>query len=176
MSCYITSGSVNDSCGVGVGGIKKIYIAGGGEITGFTYDATDQITGMTHTTGTTLYGFELKRGVNSLVQTITKNYENGTLFFEQALTIVLYKMNADKRNQILLLAVNDFLQIVAEDNNGILYFLGKVNGVTLSGTAGTGTSLADRNGFELVFTAQEFEPADLIGAPLATAFTGTIVN
>lgn len=176
MSCYITSGVQNDSCGVGVGGIKKIYIAGGGEITGFTYDANDQITGMTtSTTGTTLYTFELKRGVNSLTQTITKNYENGTLFFEQVLNIVLYKMDKDKRNQILLLAVNDFLQVIAEDNNGILYFLGKVNGMTLSGTAETGTALADRNGFALVLTGQEPEPADLIGVSLASAFTGPIV-
>lgn len=174
MSCYITSGVQNDSCGTGVGGIRKIYIAGGGEITGYTFDADNQITGMTSEMGTTLYGFELKRGVNSLVQTITKNYENGTLFYEQVLNIVLYKMDKDKRNQILLLGVNDFLQIIAEDNNGILYMLGKVNGMTLSGTAETGTALADRNGFSLSFTGQEPEPGHLISGALADVFDGTI--
>lgn len=175
MSCYITSGVQNDSCGTSVGGIKKVFIVGGGEITGFTYDSNNQITGMTSSsTGTTLYEFELKRGVNSLAQTITKSYENGTLYFEQVLNIVLYKMAADKRNQILLLAVNDFLQIIAEDGNGIQYFLGKVNGMTLSGTANTGTALADRNGFELTFTGQEPEMADLISGKLADVFDGLI--
>jgi YD repeat-containing protein len=175
MSCYITSGVQNDSCGVGVGSIKEIYIVGGGEITGFTYDANDQITGMTSTTGTTtLYKFELKRGTSSLTQTINKSYENGTLFFEQVLNIVLYKMDYVKRNQILLLAVNDFLQIVAVDNNGIQYFLGKVNGMTLSGTTETGTALADRNGMSLTFTAQEPELADLISGNLSDVFDGVI--
>lgn len=175
MSCYITSGVQNDSCGVGVGSIKEIYIIGGGEITGFTYDANDQITGMTSSTGTTTaYKFELKRGTSSLVQTINKNYENGTLFFEQVLNIVLYKMDYQKRNSILLLAVNDFLQIIAVDGNGIQYLLGKVNGATLSGTMETGTALADRNGMSLVFTAQEPEPADLISGALADVFDGIL--
>lgn len=175
MSCYISSGSANDSCGVGVGSIKELYIIGGGEITGYTYDADAQITGMTSsTTGTTAYKFELKRGTSSLVQTINKSYENGTLFFEQVLSIVLYKMDKDKRNQILLLAVNDFLQIIAVDNNGIQYLLGKVNGSTLSGTTGTGTALADRNGMDLVFTGQEPALADLISGALADVFDGII--
>ncbi len=176
MSCYITSGVQNDSCGVGVGSISKIYIVGGGEITGFTENATQEITGMTSsTTGTTLYTFELKRGTSSLTQTINKSYENGTLFFEQVLNIVLYKMDKDKRNQILLLAINDFLQVIAVDSNGIQYFLGLVNGVTLSGTTETGTALADRNGMSLVFTGQEPELAHLINGALADVFDGTIV-
>jgi YD repeat-containing protein len=61
MSCYISSG-IQLGCSDGIGGIKKIYIVGGGgSVTGYTYDADGAITGATSTTGTTLYGFELKR-------------------------------------------------------------------------------------------------------------------
>lgn len=167
-TCYISSGVACSTCDVSTGGTKKVYIVGGGSITGFTYDSTDQITGFTATTGATIYEFCLKRGVSSLTQTITKSYENGTLFYEQVLNIVLYKMDKDKRNLILLLAVNDFLQIIAEDNNGVLYFLGEVNGMSLSGTAETGTALADRNGFALTFTGQEPQLASILSPDLAT--------
>jgi YD repeat-containing protein len=175
MSCYISAGVTVDTCEVGIGGIKKIYIVGGGQLTGFTYDVEDQVTGVTATAGTTLYGFNLKRGVSSLTQTISKNYENGSLFFEQVLNIVLYKMDKTKRNQILMLAVNDYLQVVAVDNNDVQYLLGEVRGMTLGGTITTGTALADRNGFELAFTAQEPQPASIIYGPLATVFASPIV-
>lgn len=167
-ACYISSGVACSSCDVSTGGIRKVYIVGGGTVTGFTYDANDQITGVTATTGTTVFEFCLKRGVSSLTQTITKSYENATLFYEQVLNIVLYKMDTNKRNQILLMAVNDFLQIIAEDNNGVLYWLGETNGMSLSGSAGTGTGLGDRNGFELTFTGQEPQLASILSPDLAT--------
>ena len=173
--CYITAGVAQGTCDTGIGGIKKVYIVGGGgQLTGFTYDATDSITGATATTGTTIYGFNLRRGVSSLVQTITKSYENGTLVFDQVLTMVLYKMDVTKRNQILALALNDRLQVIAVDNNDVQYLLGVVNGMTLGGTAGSGTALADRNGFELVLTGQEGEPAHLLVGTLATIFPAPI--
>lgn len=175
-SCYINKGVSLDTCEVSTGGIKKIWVAGGGQITGVTETTGYTITGITSTSGTTLYEFNLRRGVSNLVQNVNKSYENASLFFEQVLTVVLYKYDADKRNLLLLLAVNDFLQIFAEDNNGIIYYLGEVNGMSLSGSSGTGTALADRNGFELVFTGQEPEPAKILDASvtLADAFDGTI--
>ena len=52
MSCYISSG-ISLGCSDGVGGIKKIYIVGGGgSVTGYTFDADGAITGATSTSGT----------------------------------------------------------------------------------------------------------------------------
>lgn len=174
MSCYISAGNTLDSCSVGVGGILEVWIAADGLLTGYTYDADDQVTGITSSSGTTLYHFELKRGLSSLTQTINKSFENGTLFFTQELTIVMHKMSAAKRNQMYLLALNDKLQIIAKDNNGIQYLLGKVYGLNASGTAETGAALADANSITLTFTAEEAEPADLISGAIADVFDGSI--
>lgn len=54
--------------------------------------------------------------------------------------------------------------------------LGQVNGMYLSGgSAATGTAFGDRNGFELIFTGQEHEPANVIEGALASVFTGASI-
>jgi hypothetical protein len=177
MSCYISSG-IQLGCSDGIGGIKKIYIVGGatGEITGYTYNATGAITGATSSTGTTLYGFELKRNTSSLSQNTTKSFENGTIYWEQVLTAIFFKYDQDKRNQLKILGQNDQIQIVAIDQNDVQYLLGQVNGMYLSGgSAATGTAFGDRNGFEMIFTGQEAEPARVIDGALATVFTGASI-
>ena len=175
MSCYISSG-LQLGCSDGIGGIKKIYIVGGatGEITGVTSSADGSITGFTSASGTTVYGFELKRNTSSLAQNTTKNFENGTIYWEQVLTAVFYKYDQDKRNQLKILGQNDQIQIIAVDQNDTNYYLGQVNGMYLSGgSAGTGTAYGDRNGFEMIFTGQEPQPANVISVSLATAFGAT---
>ena len=177
MSCYISSG-VQLGCSDGIGGIKKIYVVGGGgSVTGYTYDADGAITGATSTTGTTLYGFELKRNTSSLAQNVTKNFENGTIYFEQVLTAIMYKYDQDKRNKLKILSQNDNIQIIAIDQNDVQYLLGQINGMYLSGgSAATGTAFGDRNGFELIFTGQEHEPARQIIGALGTVFAGDTID
>ena len=171
MSCFITSGE-ELGCSDSIGGIKKVYIVGGGgEVTGYTYNAAGAITGATSTTGTTLYGFELKRGVSSLTQTLNKSYENGTVFFTQELTISLYKYDTAKRDKLKVLSQNDTLQIIAIDQNDTQYLLGQTNFSFLSaGDATSGQALGDKNGFSMTFQAQEAEPARVIIGALATVF------
>jgi hypothetical protein len=176
MSCYISSG-VALGCSDGIGGIKKIYIVGGGgSVTGLTYNASGSITGATSTTGTTIYGFELKRNTSSLSQNTTKNFENGTIYWEQVLTAVFYKYDQDKRNQLKILGQNDQIEIIAVDQNDTQYYLGQVNGMYLSGgSAATGTAYGDRNGFEMIFTGQEPQPANVITGALASVFAGASI-
>jgi hypothetical protein len=177
MSCFITSGEAL-GCSDSIGGIKKVYIVGGGgEVTGYTYNASGAITGATSTSGTTLYGFELKRNTSSLTQNVTKSYENGTVYFEQILEVVLFKYDQEKRDKMKVLAQNDNLQIIAIDQNDVQYLLGQVNFSYLSGGAATsGLALGDRNGFSLTFTAQEAEPARVITGTLASVFTGATIS
>jgi hypothetical protein len=176
MSCYISS-AVALGCSDGIGGIKKIYIVGGGgSVTGYTYDADGAITGATSTSGTTLYGFELKRNTSSLAQNVQKNFENGTIFFEQVLTAILFKYSQEKRNILQELSQNDQIQIVAVDQNDVQYLLGQVNGMYLSGgSAATGTAYGDRNGYEMIFTGQENVPARVIDGALVAVFAGASI-
>jgi hypothetical protein len=183
MSCYISSG-VDLGCSDGIGGIKSIWVLGltgatgasisninysGSSQTGYSYSSTDAI--ITGITGSgAWYNFQLKRNTSSLAQNTTKNFENGTIFWEQVLTAVLYKYSQDKRNQLLVLGQNDQIQIIAQDQNDTFYYLGQVNGMYLSGgSAASGTAFGDRNGFELIFTGQESQPANTINETSAAA-------
>jgi len=176
MSCYISSG-IQLGCSDGIGGIKKIYIAGGtGTTTGYTYSSDGSVTGATSSAGTFLYGFELKRNTSSLAQNVTKSFENGTIFFEQVLTTVFFKYDQDKRNQLKILSQNDEIQIIAIDQNDVQYLLGQVNGMYLSGgDASTGTAFGDKNGFSFIFTGQEQEPARVISGTLSSVYAGVTI-
>jgi hypothetical protein len=118
----------------------------------------------------------LKRNTSSLVQTVNKNFENSSIFFEMVLTAVLFKYDQDKRNLLKILSQNDNLKIVAVDQNGTQYLLGQENGMYLgSGDANSGTSLGDGSKYTLGFTGQEQEPANTIVGNLATVFSGITV-
>jgi len=174
MSCYISSG-VDLGCSDGIGGIKSIWVLGTSGATAPSVSAVS-ITGttgpITGITGSGVwYNFELKRNTSSLSQNTTKNFENGTIFWEQVLTAILFKYDQDKRNQLLVLGQNDNIKIVAVDQNDVNYYLGQVNGMYLSGgSAATGTAFGDRNGFELIFTGQESDPANVVSGTLSTIF------
>lgn len=173
-SCYISSG-VDLGCSDGIGGIKSIWVLGASGATAPSVSAvsvtgtTGPITGITGSG--VWYNFELKRNTSSLSQNTTKNFENGTIYWEQVLTAVLFKYDQDKRNQLLVLGQNDKIQIVAVDQNDTAYYLGQVNGMYLSGgSAATGTAFGDRNGFELIFTGQEAAPANVVSGTLSSIF------
>ena len=174
MSCYISSG-VDLGCSDGIGGIKSIWVLGASGATAPSVSAvavtgtTGPITGITGSG--VWYNFELKRNTSSLSQNTTKNFENGTIYWEQVLTAVLFKYDQDKRNQLLVLGQNDKIQIVAVDQNDTQYYLGQVNGLYLSGgSAATGTAFGDRNGFELIWTGQEAAPANVVSGTLSSIF------
>jgi hypothetical protein len=176
MSCYITSG-VALGCSDGIGGIKQIYVLGTtgatASVTGVTYSGASVSAPITGLTGEgTWYSFELKRNTSSLSQNTTKNFENGTIYWEQVLTAVLFKYDQAKRDILLEMGLNDKMQVIAIDQNDTQYYLGQVNGMYLSGgSAATGTAFGDRNGFELILTGQEAKPASVISGTLSSIFS-----
>lgn len=176
MSCFISSG-VALGCSDGTGGIKEIYVLGGASgstISGVTYDSNGAITGVTGSGS--LYQIQLKRNTSSFVQTVQKSFENGSIFFEQVLTAVMFKYDQDKRNLLKILSQNDNIKIVAVDQNGVQYLLGEKNGMYLgSGDSNSGTSFGDGSKFTFGFTGQEQEPARVIEGSLATVFSGITV-
>ena len=173
MACNITSALALD-CMNSIGGLKTAYILSGA-ITSTTETAGE----ITDIIGSgSFYQFELAKDTAFYSEAITVSNVNGTVFYQGELTIVLQKMSAEKRNQILLLAANRDLRIAFEDNNGITYIAGLTRGMVMSsGTAATGTAVADLNGYTLVFQSQEPASAGILAGTLADAVTGiTIVN
>ena len=165
MSCTISSG-IARGCRDNAGGVYTVYIANYpadvvdpfDPVSGYVEkDSEDVITG--YTTGTTFYEFTPNKGSSVFTETYQVSLENGTVGYEQVLTVTFSKMEAAKRNQVKLLAAGNSV-IVIKDKNGKYWQMGTYDAAVLSeGNAGTGQSLTDLNGYSLTFSALEGAPA-----------------
>ena len=131
-----------------------------------------------------LFKFELFRQTSDYSEAISSTPENGTVFYEQTLNAVFFKLQSATRNQVSILAKNPNLKVIVETNNGSVdgvgkfFYLGQENGLQLlSGTGQTGTAFGDLNGYNLTFTGQEPEPAsEISGSSLAGIMSGITVG
>jgi hypothetical protein len=173
MSCLINSALALD-CMNAMGGLKTAYFLAG-EITGTTAVAGE----ITAITGTgSFYEFALAKDTAFFNEAINVSNTAGTVYYEGVLTIVLQKMDAEKRNAILLLAANRDLRIAFVDQQDVTWIAGLTRGMVMSASnAATGTAVADLNGYTLSFTAQEPAAAFpiLAGDTLADVVSGITV-
>ena len=151
MSCLINAAIPLD-CISGLGGIKTAYFLAG-EIATTTVTAGE----ITAISGTgTFYEYALPKDTAFFSEAINVSNTAGTVFYEGVLTIILQKMSAAKRNQILLLAGNRDLKIAFVDQQDITWLVGLDRGCVMSASsAATGTAPADANQYSLSFTSQE---------------------
>ena len=162
MACDITSGFTL-GCRDNTGGIRNLYILSGSIDTVET--ASEGLINAITGSGT-FYKFELFRQTSDYSEAISSTPENGTVFYEQTVNAVFFKLQSSTRNQVRVLATNPDLKVVVETNNGAtdgvgkFFLLGQENGMQLlSGTGATGVSFGDLNGYNLTFTGQESVPA-----------------
>ena len=179
MSCDITSGFTL-GCRDNTGGIKNLYILSG-SITSVTDASEGLIQGITGSGE--FFQYELFRQTSDFSEAISATPENGTVFYEQSVNAVFFKLQSSTRNQVRVLAKNPDLKIIVETNNGSqdgvgrYWLLGEENGVQLlSGTGATGTAFGDLNGYSLTFTGQEPEPASEISGSLGDALSGITLS
>lgn len=155
MACALTQGFVLD-CKESVGGIKSVRFVEFDNVDEITYAAG--VATITMNAGKKFWKYAQVRETSSFTETITANVQNGTIFYSQELTVILNKLAAATRNEILLLAKNRLMAIV-EDMNGSFWLLGAKNGLDITGgNSATGTASGDRNGYTLTFVAQEADP------------------
>ena len=174
-TCDITSGFTL-GCRDNTGGITNLYILSG-SITTVDTASEGLISGITGSGE--FYTFELFRQTSDFTEAITATPENGTVFYEQTVNAVFFKLQSATRNQIRVLAKNPNLKVIVETNNGTVdgvgryWLLGQTRGIQLlSGTGATGTAFGDLNGYTLTFTGQEPEPASEISGSLSGALSG----
>jgi len=161
MSCNITAGFTLD-CNDSNGGIEKIFIANGPveSITETSGTITAITVGGSALTPSDFFEFEVPRQTSSFTETINVSNENGTVFYDQALTMIFNKMEATKRDQILLLSQNNEMVVVFKDNNGKYFSVGVERGAYMTaGTSVSGVAYGDRNGYELTISGMEEQPA-----------------
>jgi len=165
MACDLTSGRLWE-CKEQVGGIKTVYFADFGDLTGLTVSNGAISTGLT---GKTLYRYELPDYTGNLTETLTASAESGTLFYEQALEITLHKLRAADSDEIKLLAKGRPHCIVVDNNDNKL-LLGFQKGLNVTTVAGqTGTAAGDLSGYVLSFTASEVDAAPFVTDDISNA-------
>jgi hypothetical protein len=161
MSCNITAGFTLD-CSDSNGGLDKIFIANGPveSITESSGTITAITVGGSALTPSDFFEFEVPRQTSSFTETINVSNENGTVFYDQALTMIFNKMEASKRDQILLLSQNNEMVVVFKDNNGKYFSVGVERGAYMTaGTSISGVAYGDRNGYELTISGMEEQPS-----------------
>lgn len=161
MSCSnLTQGFPLD-CNDSQGGVEKIFIANG-PVDSFTENSgeiTEISVGGVSITSADFFEFAVPRQTSSITETPTPQQENGTLFFDQAVTFYLNKMEAQKRNELLLIAQATSMIVVVKDLNGKYWSIGIEKGAYMSGGSNTtGVAYGDRNGYEITLTGLEKEP------------------
>jgi len=176
MSCLINDIIALD-CINGLGGVKEMYVFAG-DWNGVTVTETaGEVSGIAGTG--TFYQFYLPKDTASVTESINVSNANGTVFYQPELTAIFQKLDAAKRNQILLLAQNRDLRVVFVDNNNTSWLMGNVRGCVMSaGSGATGTAVGDLNGYTITLQGQEPAPMVPLDDTLANVISGglTIVT
>ena len=103
MACSNLTAGFTLDCNDSNGGIDKIFIANGpvqsitqssGTISAITVGGAALVPG-------DFFDFDVPRQTSSFTETINVSQENGTVYYDQALTMIFNKMEAAKRDQIL---------------------------------------------------------------------------
>jgi hypothetical protein len=169
MACALTQGYALD-CRDSLGGITEVYFIEKGNVTSVT-QASGVISAVVKAATKVFRKYELVPGTSSLTENINASVQNGTVFYAQELSIILNKLQANTRNEILLLAQNSLAAIVG-DNNGKYWYLGKTSGINITGGSGaTGTAQGDRSGYTLTFSGAEKELAPEVASGIIAGLT-----
>ena len=165
MPCLMTSGYNDRTCTNGKGGIKSVLFFPVANYSGATLTA-NEITAIT-VTGETFH-YKLKSNLSSYTAPIQRSEENGTLWYEQALSIVLNSDTKELRSAIHLLAQNE-LACMVEKANGTYVMLGYEEGMKVAdGNEYTsGVAKSDRNGHLISLVSQENNEVPDVDATVA---------
>jgi hypothetical protein len=170
MSCEMTSGYNDRTCTNGKGGIKSVLLFPLGNVA--TSNITlNEVTTLTVTGETFLY--KLKSNLSSYTAPIKVNKDNGTLFYEQSLSMILASDNKELRSEIHLLAQNEVVCLV-ENADGSIVALGFGEGLQIADANEytSGVLKGDRKGHVLVLNGMENEEVpDVDPAIYATLLT-----
>lgn len=101
--------------------------------------------------------FQTNKNVCSFTESAAVDMNNGTTFFNQAITLVLSRRETTKRAAIeKLVAGQKQLLLVVLDSNGNYWLFGLTEGAYVTAIeGGSGTAKADANSYTITFTAME---------------------
>lgn len=170
MGCCAAFSGITRDCDGNVGGIKRAWIACYDSVTGKTITG-EKISAITLEDGTEFSPFEFRKQTGSATQSFQLG-DNGTSYYEQTITLVFSKQETSKRLELNSLAFSD-LVVIIEDNNGMYWYFGYDNPVTLSANeAETGTAFGDFNGYTVTLLGTDWQLAYEVTAEAMASIIG----
>lgn len=167
MPCALTQGYALD-CRKSYGGIKTLWVIELANAT-LTVSAGNVVTAVVLLATKFWQKYELVLETAESAATGTHSREMGTSSFAHTVKFPINQRTTSVRNELLLLSQNRLL-IVEEDNNGVRWLHGRLNGMMLdSETHKSGTKYSDRNGSELSFSGVEKEQPLEVSAAIVTS-------
>ena len=153
MSCNMTQGYNDRTCTNGKGGIKSVMLFPLGNVTGsnITDNEIDSLT-----VSGEVFLYKLKSNLSSYTAPIRVNKGNGTLWYEQTLTMILASDTKELRSEIHLLGQNEVVAIV-EKADGTYVALGFGEGLQIAEASayGSGVLKSDRLGHDIIMGGLE---------------------
>lgn len=151
--CDMIAGYNDRTCTNGKGGIKSVLLFPLGATSGATIVA-NEVTALTVSGETYLY--KLKSNLSSYTAPIKVDKNNGTLWYEQSLSMILASDNKELRSEIHLLAQNEVVCLV-ENADGTIVALGFGEGLQIADANEytSGVLKSDRRGHVVVLNGME---------------------
>lgn len=151
--CNLTR-NITIDCRDSVGGIKELKLRKHPSTNDITLTSANVVSAIT-TSG--WFKYEFRPETASFNETETENDVNGTVFYEQNLSVMIHKLTTTLRNEFRILTQSR-LDVVILDRNNKYWLLGWNNGLTKSGSAATGQGMGDMNGYTLTLIGKEELP------------------
>ena len=153
--CDMIAGYNDRTCTNGKGGIKSVLLFPLGNVTNsIILPGTNEVTTLTVSGETFLY--KLKSNLSSYTAPIKVDKNNGTLFYEQSLSMIIASDNKELRSEIHLLAQNEVVCLV-ENADGTIVALGFGEGLQIADANEytSGVLKGDRRGHVIVLNGME---------------------
>jgi hypothetical protein len=151
--CNQTLAGITLDCSNNKGGIKTVYIANYGDVTGFE-ENEDVITGITMAEGATFKAYQFRKNTGSMTSTLTADETNGLNYVTTEVSLVFTKMDTAKRVEMTALSLGQ-LAVIVLDSNGIYWYITPDDYASASaGTGETGTAKGDRNAYTLTLSVE----------------------
>lgn len=159
MACVQTINGIARDCAANIGGLKKVYIGPYDE--GLTLAVTSgAISTFTLSTGgAKLKAFNFRAGAASFTSTSQIDAVSGVSMVQTQLVMNFGRMDAVKRAEIQALLTGEVM-VIAVDNNGQAWFLGKDSPVVAIGAQNAQTGAAKTEANQYSITLQD-ESAEL---------------
>jgi len=165
MACSLTITGRTLQCKNALGGIREVYIAAYAGTGGFATPSNGAISDSS--ASLTVFQFEVQAGSSSFTQTVNASTENGSVFYQQVLSLSFNKMAAADVKEIGDINASR-LTVIVRDKNDTYWVMGHVNGAEVTGGSFvSGQAAGDLNGATMEITAME-----VTAAPQLTTTSG----